>query len=493
MQTIIKAPNTKKVGDTLEIENNTYLIVDREMLDQYIKDGKDCRFVITTHVTDMSCLFKEIKDFNQDISRWDVSNVISMVEMFMICESFNQDISKWDVSKVNEMNGMFAFAYSFNQDISNWDVSNVKKMIGAFWCAKSFNQDISKWDISNVLNMEMFLYGAESYKQDITKWEKSLDESTLNYLKENNGIKVEKQIVSFESYEKKIEYIENEIGAKYPDIFKELLYSLKTNDSITLHFPFEDYQILNSLLNDENFYEYDRSEDCILWSKNNQINSDIIKLPIAKVTKGNESQYIFFEAKKGSESKGEIFYEDVSLTDPGKVKISNSIDFIMGIVNVNNNEAIIDCSQKSFEDYMKIIVPSEEITSLDEDFTVRLNKSENECDNHFDLDLGATIFEDEDESATFSKIEVITNISNSNFNVTSVRYYYNSIPGFQWNIERNFNVFYSNFVITIDCLVKSMIFLHEQNLLKSEDFMKSIDMDMVIEQIKKGFVQVDYS
>ena len=38
--------------------------------------------------------------FNQDISKWDVSNVRYMDSMFFGCNAFNQDISKWDVSKV---------------------------------------------------------------------------------------------------------------------------------------------------------------------------------------------------------------------------------------------------------------------------------------------------------------------------------------------------------------------------------------------------------
>ena len=38
---------------------------------------------------------------------------------------FNQDISKWDVSNVENMNYMFAHS-KFNKNISNWDVSNVK-------------------------------------------------------------------------------------------------------------------------------------------------------------------------------------------------------------------------------------------------------------------------------------------------------------------------------------------------------------------------------
>ena len=35
-----------------------------------------------------------------DLSKWDVSNVTTMISMFNSVTSFNGDISKWDVSKV---------------------------------------------------------------------------------------------------------------------------------------------------------------------------------------------------------------------------------------------------------------------------------------------------------------------------------------------------------------------------------------------------------
>ena len=73
----------------------------------------------------------------------DVSDVIDMSELFYDYPDFNDDISSWNVSKVTDMRGMFLSAASFNQDISQWDVSNVEDMAGMFQEAESFNQDIS--------------------------------------------------------------------------------------------------------------------------------------------------------------------------------------------------------------------------------------------------------------------------------------------------------------------------------------------------------------
>lgn len=39
--------------------------------------------------------------------------------------TFNGNISKWDISNVTNMKDMFAYAIKFNKDISNWNTSNV--------------------------------------------------------------------------------------------------------------------------------------------------------------------------------------------------------------------------------------------------------------------------------------------------------------------------------------------------------------------------------
>jgi surface protein len=53
----------------------------------------------------MSFIFS-YSNFNGDISRWDVSNVINMAGMFQGSQ-FNGDISKWNVSKVKDMRDIF--------------------------------------------------------------------------------------------------------------------------------------------------------------------------------------------------------------------------------------------------------------------------------------------------------------------------------------------------------------------------------------------------
>ena len=128
-----------------------------DIIDKRIKsEGNECDLndIDTSKIKDMSNLFNRFRDFNGDISKWDVSNVKFMIATFQNSE-FNGDISKWDVSNVTDMMTMFAYS-EFNGDISKWNVSNVKYMRRLFASSK-FNQDISKWNVSNVISyVEIF-------------------------------------------------------------------------------------------------------------------------------------------------------------------------------------------------------------------------------------------------------------------------------------------------------------------------------------------------
>ena len=124
-----------------------------------------------SNVTNMSSMFYGASSFNQDLSEWDVSNVTNMSHTFFDTLSFNQVVSKWEVSNVTHMSYMFCGSSSFNQDVSGWDVSNVINMSGMFNEASSFNQDISGWDVSNVVNMSYMFHGASSFNQDVSKWD----------------------------------------------------------------------------------------------------------------------------------------------------------------------------------------------------------------------------------------------------------------------------------------------------------------------------------
>jgi len=90
------------------------------------------------------------------ISTWDTSEVTDMSWLFAkpdftpaYCSTyatFNEDLSKWNVSRVTDMGNMFKYASSFNSDVSAWDVSRVTDMLFIFYEASNFAQHLC-WDI----------------------------------------------------------------------------------------------------------------------------------------------------------------------------------------------------------------------------------------------------------------------------------------------------------------------------------------------------------
>lgn len=97
-------------------------------------------------VTDMSRLFfqfrKDIRNIN--ISKWDVSAVTNMDDMFNHCVNFNCDLSKWDVSNVESCQYMFYGCKKFNSDLSGWKTNKLTDMTHMFDDCKSLKK-IPSW------------------------------------------------------------------------------------------------------------------------------------------------------------------------------------------------------------------------------------------------------------------------------------------------------------------------------------------------------------
>ncbi|CAL6389478.1 unnamed protein product [Bathycoccus prasinos] len=123
----------------------------------------------TSQVTSMISLFWNASDFNQDIARWDTSRAEHMDWMFG-STTFNQDISGWSTAKVTSMWGMFYYASAFNQDIGSWNTEKVTDMRSMFSYASAFNQDIGGWNTEKVTSMEYMFHYASAFNQDISSW-----------------------------------------------------------------------------------------------------------------------------------------------------------------------------------------------------------------------------------------------------------------------------------------------------------------------------------
>lgn len=132
--------------------------------------------IVTSKVADMTSLFQNRSDFNQDIANWDTSKVKNMGTMFHNAKAFNHLIDKWNTSNVTNMAGMFAWVTSFNQSLNDWNTSKVEDMSSMFEWATAFNQPINSWDTWQVENMTSFLKNATSFNQPLLTWDlKSLE------------------------------------------------------------------------------------------------------------------------------------------------------------------------------------------------------------------------------------------------------------------------------------------------------------------------------
>ncbi|MDY0347524.1 MAG: BspA family leucine-rich repeat surface protein [Tenuifilaceae bacterium] len=85
---------------------------------------------IPSTVSYTTYMFSGCTSFNQDISGWEVSNVVSMELMFSDCASFNQDISSWSIGSVTTMDGMFTnttlSTVNYNNILIGWAAQTVK-------------------------------------------------------------------------------------------------------------------------------------------------------------------------------------------------------------------------------------------------------------------------------------------------------------------------------------------------------------------------------
>ena len=110
-------------------------------------------------------------------SQIDDSNIQDAVNLWISDQqaaiSSYGNISEWDVSDVTDMSQLFKNKQNFNDDISAWNTSNVTNMAWMFGVNNGtnglgdFNQDLSAWDVSNVKNMAAMFKGHKIYDQDL--------------------------------------------------------------------------------------------------------------------------------------------------------------------------------------------------------------------------------------------------------------------------------------------------------------------------------------
>ena len=126
-----------------------------------------------SNVTNMQQMFSSYKKFNCDLSNWDVSNVTDMASMFTACENFEgKGLDKWDTISVEEMEMMFSYCTKFNADLSNWEVGNINDFSYMFsHCSNFEGKGLDKWNTENARNMSYMFNNCKKFDCDLTIWD----------------------------------------------------------------------------------------------------------------------------------------------------------------------------------------------------------------------------------------------------------------------------------------------------------------------------------
>lgn len=84
--------------------------------------GHISQWLITDTIEDMSELFQDYENFDEDISAWNVKNVNDFESMFEGCTSFTQNsiVDKWSISSDSNMKRMFYGCTSFSANLTPW-------------------------------------------------------------------------------------------------------------------------------------------------------------------------------------------------------------------------------------------------------------------------------------------------------------------------------------------------------------------------------------
>lgn len=152
-----------------------------DMIREKIKDdGPDCDLncIDVSAIDNFGAVFGSwgTKQFNGNISKWDMSNAKSLNSMFngSMFSGIDGGIADWDVSNVEMMDYTFNSS-KFNSDISNWNVEKVRSMVCTFQDS-DFDQDINAWNPKSIEHhgfSHTFDYCPLKAQKKLPKWYKA--------------------------------------------------------------------------------------------------------------------------------------------------------------------------------------------------------------------------------------------------------------------------------------------------------------------------------
>ncbi|ATZ21551.1 BspA family leucine-rich repeat surface protein [Mesoplasma tabanidae] len=147
--------NSKILHDSILLENEKLIAYSYKDSDDLInKNSKECYQIGYSQVSNQKNSFWQVARMPytiEKVPKWISKNILYLDFMFKDSKNFNQNINSWDTSNILQINSLFECAVSYNQPLNLWNTSKIREMNRTFANATSFNNDLSKWNVKNVL------------------------------------------------------------------------------------------------------------------------------------------------------------------------------------------------------------------------------------------------------------------------------------------------------------------------------------------------------
>ena len=123
------------------------------------------------NVKNMNSMFYNCNNFNCNLGDWNIRELKDMRYMFAYCYEFEgKGLEKWKTPKVQNMNSLFRNCKEFNADLSNWNVKHVRDMSWMFnKCLKYDGKGLEKWEP----NMAKWMYAMFTNCKKPSWWKKT--------------------------------------------------------------------------------------------------------------------------------------------------------------------------------------------------------------------------------------------------------------------------------------------------------------------------------
>ena len=117
--------------------------------------------IISKQLTSTSYMFKDAHFEKLDLSKCDMSRIISAEKMFAGCSGEITGLNCWNTAKLENAKKMFKGASIGELNLSQWNTQNITNVEAMFEECASHKIDIASWNLSNITDMSYVFCNAK--------------------------------------------------------------------------------------------------------------------------------------------------------------------------------------------------------------------------------------------------------------------------------------------------------------------------------------------